>query len=112
MCLEVTTKRYILVPLLYQEQAFAAVLMNDSVYGTYDTTNGTSSSWVLTFPTKRSQQTSASAPYIETCVPIGPLSWDNEEGTTSTTNSNPFSPYTPPKIQGKKLCYEVNGSTS
>ena len=93
------------------ERTISAVLMNNSVYGTYDTTSGTKSSWVMTFPTKRALMTlrpGSVAPFKDSVVPLAKLAWDTEEAaivSSSNTNFSPFSPATPATLA---LPYEVN----
>lgn len=92
------------------ERAVSAVLMNDSIYGTYDFTGGTQSSWVVTFPTKRALMTLKPAvqPFKDSIVPLSVSSWDNEEAEEVTKTDVPFSPFFPEITPGKTLPYEVN----
>lgn len=92
------------------EQAASLVLMSDSVYGTYDTTNGTQSSWVMTFPTKRAVMASGvdKSPFKDSVVQIAKTFFDNEEGVPGSAPpavvTAPFSPYfAPPPVPGKAI---------
>lgn len=93
------------------ERAVSAVLMNDSIYGTYDFTGGTKSSWVVTLPTKRALMAlrpGSVAPFKDSVVPLDIFSWDNEEAEQVTRTDVPFSPFFAVKPSTVALPYEVN----
>lgn len=99
--------------------AVSAVFMVDDIYNTYevDPATGSSTEWVVTFPTKRfyvdeKETAVVIAPFDElfgetidgaSCSPVALSYRDREEGTT--TSPVDFSP--PPTTAGTALCWEA-----
>lgn len=96
------------------ERSASLALMSDSVYGSYDSTLG--SSWVLTFPTKRATMYLKPnvQPFGDSVVQVGSTYYNTEEGVPTTApvaDVTPFSPYVAPVTPNKAiptLNYEVN----
>lgn len=92
-------------------RALSTAVMNESIFGGFDTTGTAQSSWVVNFPTKKwlMDLNPNVAPFKDSIVQISRVVNDDEEGEISTPGGlSQFSPFVAPVVPTLALPYEVN----
>lgn len=91
-------------------RALSTVFMNESIFGSFDTTSGAQSSWVVNFPTKKwlMDLKPAVQPFADSVVQISQVATDEEEAVTISSNKTNFSPFVAPVVPALTLPYELN----